>query len=231
MLKKFEELNRTIDKLNTEKTKADAQKEVWEKKLKESIQRYKEVYGVDLSGESFGVIKAKLTKEVEQVESKTVAEYEKAQKIVSLIQSGDIKGAWKEMGVETEEDKALENFLKAEEEAQNSEQEVLQGVEDVISELEDSDFLGAEVSDEEIEDNGDFYVDEDDEEEVPVKKEEVKKPVFSPISFDDEDDDDFIAQPTEDSGKSTGIVIDDDEDDEDSYGGFGDILSGSKFSF
>lgn len=241
MLQKIEELNKTIEKLMVEKTKADAQKEVWETKLKEGIKEYKEKYGVDLTGKTFAEMKAKLTKEIKAVEGKTQEEFEQAQKIVSLIQSGDIKGAWKLLGVNIDEQEKVEEVV--EETPAEKQQEELQGVSSVVDELDgisDDDFLGEDAQD------GDFFVEEEDEEdgatdsfgssfdeddkvkeevkeEVEEKAEENKpKPMFGGISFeDDDDDDDFIAQDTKED--------DDDYDVDSDFGGFNNILKGSKF--
>lgn len=275
LLKKIEELNKTIESLMVKKTKADAQKEVWENRLNESIQHYKDEYGVDISGKSFSEVKSKLAEEIKKVENQTTEEYEKAQKIVSLIQNGDIRGAWRELGVDldakAEEEEVAETVLEDE---GSDEQEELHGVSEVFEELEDLDNLG----DEDFygsEDSGDIYVEEDDEDEedaegglesflggssggmvgVSEKVEEptpapaavVKPPVRQPIMWDD-DDDDFVTQPSvevkpekkaQNSAKpvkesvakkpTVGISFDDDSDDDDLFGGFGDILSGSKF--
>lgn len=243
MLGKIEELNKTIEKLMVEKTKADAQKEVWEGKLKEGLKDYKEKYGVDLSGKTFSDIKNNLAKEIKEVENQTKKEYEQAQQVVSLIQSGDIKGAWKLLGVDIDAQEKADEVVEevVEETKLDKQQEELQGVSSVVSEIEgldDSDFLGEGSEDAELQD-GDFFVEEDDEEEPatlePTEEEkaiseEVDKvldsPKFGGISFDDDDDDDFVTQETEDKSSGTIEMEDDDEDD---FGGFGKILKGSKF--
>lgn len=224
MLKKFEELNRVIDKLNTDKTKADAQKEVWEKKLNESISEYAKKYGVDLSGKNIAEIKNKLSAEVNEVEAKAKKDYEYAMSIVSLIQSGDIEGAWKIIGVESPNNEEIVQEEVADVVIPRVE-DGLQSVEDVIDELDDSDFLGEGAT---------IEVEEDEEDEEEVVKENTpvsfKPQAFAPLSFDDDDDEDeFIVQKSEEVKKPGGLVMDDEDDDDDGFGGFGSILSGSKF--
>lgn len=221
MIKKIEALNKDIDRLMKEKSRLDGQRETYEKNLLESISKYAEKYGVDLSGKSFADIKSKLSAEIKKVEEQTAMEYERSQKLVSLINSGDIKGAWKELGVDLDEEKTEESHY---EELQG----VAEAISDVEEEISDDDFFGTSVEDDEELEDGDFFV-EDDEEDV--KKDEVSsnsvKPVFGGISFDDEDDD-FLTPKT--VNKEEPEV--DDEDEEDgfsSFGGFGGILAGSKF--
>lgn len=220
MLKKIEELNKQIDSLMVKKTKADAQKEVWETRLNESIVKYAKEYGVDLSGKSFKDVKVKLAEEIRKVESQTAEEFEKSQKLVTLIQNGDIKGAWKELGVDLDavekEAEEVEEVGAVDEAAVDSTDEGLQSASEVFNELEDlddDDFLGSEVEKSEAELAGftglgggsmEIEVDEDDDEEeikiggvtkvVEERKVEVAKPEVKKqpmfLSFDDDEDDD-----------------------------------------
>lgn len=229
MIKEIEALNAKIDKLMTEKTKADAQKEVWENRLLESIAQYEASYGVKIKGETLNLkdIKSNLKKEIEEVEKETAREYEKSQKIVSLIEQGDIKGAWKMLGYDIDEKEEVEEVVEDEEVV--SEDTKLQGVQEAVDDVEgiddvdDSDFFGRGFSDDS--DEEDEFVTENYVESEPVKKPEKKVPTFS---FEDDDDDDY-AIPTKKS-----MTMDDDSDEEDDddfggFGGFGSILKGSKF--
>lgn len=220
MIKEIEALNKKIDRLMTEKTKADAQKEVWEGRLKESLKAYTQEYGVDMSGKNLNEIKENLKVEIAKVESQTEKEYKQSLQIVSLIENGDIKGAWKLLGVDLDE---------TAEESENSvveepKEETLQSASSVISELDDSSFFGEDSESEEEP----LVVEED-------KEVEVKKAFSSPFTFEDDEEDDFVIPTTrepekkKEEAKSTGIEVEDDEDDFGSFGGFGDILKGSKF--
>lgn len=225
MLKKIEELNKQIDSLMVKKTKADAQKEVWETRLNESIVKYAKEYGVDLSGKSFKDVKVKLAEEIRKVESQTAEEFEKSQKLVTLIQNGDIKGAWKELGVDLDAvEKEEEVIEEVKDESGSGTDEGLQSASEVFNELEDlddNDFLGSEVEKSEAElagfedmgsDSMEIEVDEDDDDEgiesnlsssfikdsrsVYNPREEKKEEVKKPAMF---------------------LSFDDDEDDDDDF--------------
>lgn len=229
MIKEIEALNAKIDKLMTEKTKADAQKEVWENRLLESITQYEASYGVKIKGETLNLkdIKSNLKKEIEEVEKETAREYEKSQKIVSLIEQGDIKGAWKMLGYDVDEKEEVSEEVKEEEVV--SEDTKLQGVQEAVDDVEgiddvdDSDFFGKGFSNEDS-DEEDEFITENYVESEPVKKPEKKVSTFS---FEDDDDDDYTI-PTK---KSMTMDDSDEEDDDDfgGFGGFGSILKGSKF--
>lgn len=230
MLTKIENLNKKIDALMKEKTKADAQKEVWENRLLESIKGYNQEYGVDLSAKNVAGIKEKLSVEIGKVEAQTKEEYERAQKIVSLIQAGDIKGAWLEVGVD------LDAVVQEEPEVVTPVKEIqeekgLQGISDAVSEVDDFDEadlfgFGADITVDETEVK--------EEEVVVAQPEKTKKPVMN-ITFDDDDDDDFImqpvkAEPKKEEKKTASFMLDDDDDDDfGGFGGFGGVLAGSPF--
>lgn len=213
MLNEIEKLNKRIERINTEKTKADAQREVMEKRLTECISDYAKKYGVSLNGKNLKEIKEKLAKEVNLVEAKTKEEYEKASNIVNLIESGDIKGAWKVLGVDIEE---TEEEVTVEEIKENG----LKSAMETMSDLDDDMFFGSGSAD------------------VEESKKEDKKPMFSL----DDDEDDFISPSVKETKQKDSFVVEDDDEDDtggfvleddeedDPYGGFGDILKGSKFS-
>ena len=226
MIKEIERLNREIEKLMTEKTKADAQKEVWNTRLNESIQAYKTAYGVDLSGKDLSEITNKLSEERSIVEAKTKEEFEKSAKIVNLINAGDIKGAWEVIGTSSES-------LSQDEVVENNETEVvkevsnpgIQGAMEAVEELEDDDFYGKE-DDEFVQSNP--VVNNFNNATTPITKkpEPVKETKqFNSFNFaidDDDEEDEFIVPSTQNT-----ITMDDEDDDD--FGGFGSILSGSKF--
>lgn len=217
MIKEIESLNKEIKRLMTEKTKRDAQKEMLKNNLQQASKEYKEKYGVDLQGENFEEFKEKLLQEKAKVEAKAKEEYELASKLVELINANDIVGAWKVLGVD----------LKEEEKQVDSSEVSVNNQEQVIEDSEDNEFLGEEEFDSETGDIEDteFL----GEEEVNNGVEETSKSQGgNPPQFiiDDEDDDDFIVQPID---KDEFIIQSTEEDSSDSFGGFGSILSGSKF--
>lgn len=241
MLTKIENLNKKIDTLMKEKNKADAQKEVWEKKLVESIMDYKKEYGVDLSDKSFSGIKSKLEAEIGRVEAQTKEEYEKAQNIVALIEAGDIKGAWKATGVEipeetVEEVPVAEEPVAVEKPATKPvvEQKGLQGIEtamlDIEDDFSDEDLFGSSVVKEPVvEKKATSFLADDDEDDGT----EGITSFAGLLLEEDDDEDEFLTPSAEEKKpeKSGGFLLEDDDDDDDlgSFGGFGSILQGSKF--
>ena len=223
MIKEIEAINKKIDKLMTEKTRADAQKEMWGNRLAESLEAYEKEYGVSLKGKSFKELKSNLSKEIDVVENKTKEEYEKSLKLVSLIESGDIEGAWKLLGVDMSTEEETEQ-----EEIKDTEQG-LEGVADVVNDidsLDDSSFFGAGS----VEDDDEFI-----EPEHVVREEEpkvAKKPNI--FEFEDDDDDsDFVfgSSPAKKEEPVKSFEVEDDSDDfsNGDFGGFGSLLQGSKF--
>lgn len=215
MIKEIEKLNRDIEKIMTEKTKADAQKEVWESRLTESIKAYGDNYGVDLSGKGLLEIKKKIISETGIVEAKVKKEYERSSKIVSLINEGDIKGAWKVLGVniDGEEEKINEQISTPE-------------IQEVLDEVDEADFFG-KVIDSPNDESPSPVGQKVEVQEKPEEKGKVKS--FTPVMFEDDGDDDEFITPNISSNSPTdeGVLVM--EDDDEDFGGFGTILEGSKF--
>lgn len=236
MIKEIERLNREIDRIMTEKTKADAQKEVWESRLVESIKGYAKDYGVDLSGKDLVEIKKKLVAETNTIEAKTKEEFERASKIVKLINEGDIKGAWEILGVNIDEIENKEN----EEVVQEKTGVEVQSAVAAIEEMDDNSFYGESFDEEEEED----YIESNDPVNFNTSIKNTEASEFNSFFMEDdeEEEDEFVIPNTRDissvehkqfnikpsqSSTSSSFVMEDDEEDE--FGGFGSILSGSKF--
>lgn len=236
MIKEIERLNREIDRIMTEKTKADAQKEVWESRLVESIKGYAKDYGVDLSGKDLVEIKKKLVAETNTIEAKTKEEFERASKIVKLINEGDIKGAWEILGVNIDEIENKEN----EEVVQEKTGVEVQSAVAAIEEMDDNSFYGESFDEEEEED----YIESNDPVNFNTSIKNAEASEFNSFFMEDdeEEEDEFVIPNTRDissvehkqfnikpsqSSTSSSFVMEDDEEDE--FGGFGSILSGSKF--
>lgn len=212
MIKEIEKLNKEIEKLMTEKTKADAQKEVWENRLKESINAYNKEYGVDLSGNDLSEIKKNLASEIGLVESETKKEFERSQKIVNYINKGDIKGAWEFLGVKSEDTNITKEDIPQEK------------VQDKKVENKPNQ---VEVNNETIEDD-DFYGEDSKEDEKVNTNSDINKKSFVPfVVEEDDEDDEFIIPTSENKSSNEGDFSM--EDDNDDFGGFGSILAGSKF--
>lgn len=208
MLKEIEKLNNEIDRLMTEKTKADAQKEVWENRLCESIIAYKNEYGVDLSGGSLDEIKTKLQDELEKVESKTKQEYNKAVTLINLINEGSIAEAWKIIngGNEVKEAPSVNEVNNI----SNPETvKPIVNVKESVVETPSADTVAPMVSDE------DFYGEgtEEDSETVEVVGSEKSAPNnfinFGAFSMVEDDDDEELV-----INNKSPFTIEDDEDEE-----------------
>ena len=240
----IEALNKKIDKLMVEKTKADAQSEVWSNRLNDSIKEYASLYGVDISGSSLKEIKQKLRDEVKAVEEETRKEYEQAKKIVSLIEEGDFKSVRELLGeVVEEEEIAVENTPSTPIQEEKVE---LESAKKVVEEINDDAFYGVFSEDEENESpSNTIEVDESEEEQGPplglnnkaVPKNPFSgKPLFVFEDDDDDDEDEFINHSSTETSKNTiekennspKFVVEDIEED-DGLGGFGELVKGSKF--
>ena len=234
MIKEIERLNREIDRLMTEKTKADAQKEVWESRLVESIKGYAKDYGVDLSGKDLVDIKKKLVAETNTIEAKTKEEFEKASKIVNLINEGDIKGAWKVLGVDID---AIENKESEEVVVEEKNSVEVQSAVEAVEEMDDDSFYGESFEEEEE------YIESNDPVDFNTSVKNAEASKFNAFFMeDDEEEEEFVIPNTKNvssvghkqsdikpsqSSTSSNFVMEDDEEDE--FAGFGNILAGSKF--
>lgn len=239
----IEALNKKIDKLMVEKTKADAQSEVWSNRLNDSIKEYASLYGVDISGNSLKEIKQKLRAEAEAVEEETRKEYEQAKKIVSLIEEGDFKSVRELLGeVVEEEEVAVENTSSAPIQEEKVE---LESAKKVVEEINDDVFYGVFSEDEEEGNpSNTIEVDEsEDEKETPLGlngNSTPKNPFTGKSLFvfedDDDDEDEFINHSSAETSKNTverensssRFIVEDIEED-DGLGGFGELVKGSKF--
>lgn len=255
ILKEIENLNKQIETLMVEKTKYDAQKDVWESRLVESIDAYKKEFGVDISGSNLADIKRKLGSEIKVVEENTMKEFERSTKLVNLINSGDIKGAWKELGVDIDsvntekEEVVTEEVVVSKEVTPSEEVPVVNTPEqttvvDVEDEVSDDDFYSSSFEDDEEEAEPSFLT-----KPVipsvfmqPTEEEKVVAKPYNAFVVEDDDEDEFVIPSTK--GSSSAPVLEDDEDEfiipstktpvveddsDDEFGGFGNILEGSKF--
>lgn len=247
MLEEIVKLNKRIDNLMREKTRADGQRELWVSQLSENLNKYKETYGVDLSSEDINQLKQNIKNETEKVHARVTEEYEKYSKIVSLVENGDMVGASKLLGVyqesvagEVQEEVREEVQEEVREEIREEVGKVREEVREVqtstpqesqmvggtfdLEDLDDEDFYGSAQS------SNPYVLDDEDEEPQPQskqEKQEEKKPQHTTYILDDDDEEDF--QPKQEEKKPQTAYILDDEDDEDDFGGFGNILQGSKF--
>ena len=86
-------INKNIESLNNTRNQNIGRRETLEKSLKEHLSQYEAKYGVKLTNEN-------LQSEFEKVTVQKEEELTKLEKIVSLINAGDLRGANQLAGVE-----------------------------------------------------------------------------------------------------------------------------------
>ena len=96
-------LNKRIEKINTERTKTETRVSRLKDQLSRKLKDYKENYGVDLYDEDFRKLCAMVEEETTKVRNEVAEEYEFKEKIVSLIEQGNIDEATKMLGIAVEE--------------------------------------------------------------------------------------------------------------------------------
>lgn len=96
-------LNKRIEKINTERTKTETRVSMLKDQLSRKLKDYKENYGVDLYSEDFRKLCASVEEETTKVRKEVAEEYEFKEKIVSLIEQGNLEEANKMLGIALEE--------------------------------------------------------------------------------------------------------------------------------
>lgn len=238
-------LNKKIEAINTAKTRAEAKVDMLKKTLSEQVSAYEKEYGVSLSGVSLGDIQLKVDAELKSVSAELEKEYSLKLKVVEAIERGDYDTANELMGVKPEADAELSNVV----EEPIEEVTEVKPTEETIS--KESVTVGA--------DDFDFGFDEDESESKSEPKESwvnIADGVSDLLEDDSESDEieigdssessvsgaDFLSSVANSIGNATeskvesaednssdfgGFVVEDDEEED--YG-FGELLSGSKFS-
>lgn len=224
MVQEVQMLNKKIENINIQRTKAEARVEMLKKQLTQGVAEYKKTYGVDLSDKSFPKLSGKVTAELSKVSGDIKAEYELKSKVVKSIEEGNYEEAYKLLGIEVE---STEEVAEAEDTTEVA--QVVQAEEEIDLDLgieeeeEDITETQEEVDMSVEEEDGDFnfgvVLDEEEEEEVEAPKVEEETGIKGQGALEAvmemtvEDDDDDISIPS---------MEDDDF-------GFGDILNGTKF--
>lgn len=241
-----QQLNKRIEELNSQRTKAVGRLEVLTNNLNKSLEQYSKLYGVDCRGSTLKQTAAKIKAEMERVEATIQEEYDIRMKVVSAIESGDIDEANRLLGIVVEEDP---------EDAEEVEEVVLDGSDydddegsDEVGEFDfdipddDSDEDGSESDDADDFDfnldDDDFSIDEEPAEEPPTpaakKPTAGKKPVSNTGKKSgkklDVNAGSSVSETVEslEGGEFADIVPSDDDDDDDF--GFGELLSGTQFT-
>lgn len=89
----IESLNGKIEVLNSKRTRLETQKEMLMKQLEKAIEGYEKRYGVSLKGKSMEECCKLVEAEYNKVKDLVEQEYVLKEKVVSLIENGDIEGA------------------------------------------------------------------------------------------------------------------------------------------
>lgn len=92
-------LNNKIENINKERIKVETQMRMLKDQIFKDLKDYSSKYGVDLSGDSLAEISKNISREAKRVHAEVNAEYELKEKIVSLIESGNIDEANKLLGI------------------------------------------------------------------------------------------------------------------------------------
>ena len=192
-------LNAKIEKINKEKTRAEAQREMLSERLEQELESFKKQYGVDLKGTSFEETKRLVQQEVEKVSKQVEDEYNLKSKVVSAVESEDYELAKKLLGIPVETPASQAVTVASEVDSSDGLLDDTKELDSLLESLENSD----EEINTDVESGGepsDINNEDDDEEIIPD---------LSGINLDIGDDDDFGFE------------------DEDF--GFGNALSGSQF--
>lgn len=207
LVKEVQKLNKRIENINTERTRVETKSQMLKEQILTEIAEYEKQFGVNLSGKKFSDIKKLVSEEAKKVSEEVSKEYKLKESVVSCIESGDISGANKLLGIkeEVEETKELpdnkvtesdengfsdESFSTDFEVKENSSTSEEENIDNTLASSEEDDF--------ELE-SSDILNDMEDESEKEVKKE-----------------------------TSTAEISIDIEEDEDPFG-FGEMLNGGKF--
>ena len=201
-VKDVQRLNKRIEDINTERTRVETRTQMLKDQILKDIKEYKKQFGVDLSASSFSEIKKLVAEESKAVSEAVEKEYKLKEQVVECIESGDIDGANRLLGVVVDEPEP-------------------EGVEEEVKEASEAEELSVDMGS--LEEDEDPFFSEDlggAKQEIDLgesKIEESSQSATIPAdlmgSMEDEED----------------VVVEDDEEEEDDPFGFGSMLNGGKF--
>lgn len=162
VLEKVEVLNKKIQKINQERLKQESKMTYLQESLDEKVSGYEKEFGVKLKSKSMKTLEKKINQEQKKVEENLNEEISQAEKVISLIEEGNLSLARKELGIE----EVVSDFDSGE---NGSDADEILSDENVEEEVEKSENIGADFEDEgELDDDGEdveFDVDEGDKED------------------------------------------------------------------
>lgn len=248
MVQEVQSLNKRIENINVQRTKAEAKVDMLKKQLLSEISAYKTAYGVDLSDKNFAKLSGKVKAELSMVTETIKSEYELKEKVVTAIESGNYDEAYRLLGIEPEnsesgadsgEDVAVKNeavSVKPKEAEMEMEMEMDFGVEE-------------EEPLKPVKNQGNVLLINNGE--IPKSKATIDESKFGDLVVEDEEEESSISggvmldEGVKPKPKGTGVKgegaldavdsmgVEDDGDGipmmDDETWGFGDILSGSQF--
>lgn len=171
-----------------ERVVIESKRELLVETLNKQVAEYKKKTGVDLAGKSVKEVYSKATTEYNKLYEEINAEYETQKKVVDCIESGDIDGAKRLLGMDVD--------------AESEAEEETESVEEAVDELEVGDDFELEVDDSDEEESEDLedYEEETLEEEDEDEEDEVAKAVeaedgFADLEIEEIDLDDLSVEP------------------------------------
>lgn len=201
-VKDVQRLNKRIEDINTERTRVETRTQMLKDQILKDIKEYKKQFGVDLSASSFSEIKRLVAEESKAVSEAVEKEYKLKEQVVECIESGDIDGANRLLGVVVDEPEP-------------------EGVDEAVEEASEAKELSVDMGS--LEEDEDPFFSEDlgeAEQEINLgnsESEESSQSATIPAdlmgSMEDEED----------------VVVEDDDEEEDDPFGFGSMLNGGKF--
>lgn len=242
-------LNKRIEKINTERTKTETRVSMLKDQLSRKLKDYKENYGVDLYSEDFRKLCARVEEETTKVRKEVAEEYEFKEKIVSLIEQGNIDEANKMLGIAVEEpEEAVDNpdasAVAEDDVEEESGADIFRAMTSsparvAVSEVEEESGKATDKSDEEDFGFGGGFSFEEDmgsgketavADEPADEDQEVENTMFGDLLVDEEDEIDLGGTATASTGDSTGYLDEDGDDDRDT-GYLDDATKGSTGTF
>lgn len=201
-VKDVQRLNKRIEDINTERTRVETRTQMLKDQILKDIKEYKKQFGVDLSASSFSEIKRLVAEESKAVSEAVEKEYRLKEQVVECIESGDIDGANRLLGVVVDESEP-------------------ESVEEDVTEVSEVEELYVDMGS--LEEDEDPFFSEDlgeAEQEIDLGESESEEgsqsatiPADLMGSMEEEED----------------VVVEDDDEEEDDPFGFGSMLNGGKF--
>lgn len=224
-VKEVQSLNKRIEKINTERTRVETRTEMLKNQLVADINAYKEQFGVDLYDKDFNKLRELVKAESEKVMNEVSKEYELKEKVVSLIEEGNIEEANKLLNIGVEVEETPENS--------DSYNEIPTSLDNSSDDLDMNDFEDGNVSDDfgfggsasddfEDESTSDDIEDESAPDDFGFGESTSDDFRFGGFNMSVEDDDSIELDM---GNTSSGNGMMEVEDDDDPFG-FGDLLKG-----